>query len=958
MRKVILVILAITSLSIVFALELFGRGGELTLTIPIIDMKGHIGKCEVNVLDPDDNIVGSTYRYLYVNSDAYSVPMTIKVKKDVPDYDLLRARVTFKKQVQIYSLFQLQDRMIVKIIGQDEFIKGTPCTYRIIVKNQSTNEPVQDATVIITLLLDDNKKEVVFSGETDRTGESTAEFMVADEMETARLLFEIASDMGKDEYDVAISFVSGNMTYLVTDKPIYQPGQMIHIRTLSLQKPGLAALANKEIAFEVEDSKGNKVFKKTLMTDKYGTAYVPFVLANEVNFGDYTVRANLIGEKTEKTVKVEKYVLPKFKIALETEKEFYLPGEAMEGNIDVQYFFGKPVAAGKVKITTFRYDIGFQQEAVLEGKTDGNGRYHFTYQLPGYFVGEPLEQGDAFIRLDVEVIDNANHSEKLSVQKKVVQDVIGLSIVPEGGILRPNLENRIYVLASYPDGSPCVAKVILEIEGRSLKAETDSYGVAEFLHTPQNSSVQIKASARDEKGETADLVKQFSLDVDRDQLIMRMARGIYKVGDKIDLQFLATKQSGRVYIDVIKDNQTVLTKSVSLSNGKGAYPLSVTPDITGSIWLHAYIVTPGSDIVRDTRFCYVHAADDLVIQVKGDKEEYLPGAEGSIRFSVTDKNGRPKVAALCVAIVDEAVFAVSELQPGLEKVYFRLEKEIMTPRYEIHGFEPVAIVGNPPIDARAENVLFSTLEPKEPFTVNYTTPQVVDTKIQSAFYNRLIEVRDNIYAALNKYYNKHNQYPATVDGIEILVEQDMLEANDLIDPWARKYRITTSGDYISWFNIASAGPDGVFDNADDITEWTWGWPEEEMMFDGVAAQRMAMPKAAAPVAGAVDRDIVSKTETSSGRAGANGEKKGPGEPRVREYFPETFIFEPALITDAQGYAALSVTMPDAITTWRVTSFANSTNGELGSDLSQLRVFQDFFVDIDLPVALTEGDEIS
>lgn len=956
MKKFILILLAIASVGVVFALDLFGGNGDLTLTVPILDMKGHIGKCVVEVLDQDDNVVGSTYRYVYVNSDAYTVPMSVRIKKKVEDYDLLRIAITFKKAKHVYSLFQLQDKMIVKIIGQNEFIKGTPCTYRVVVKNQGTNEPVSDARVVVTLTYDD-EKEVVFTGTTDRSGECTVDFVVTKDIDNADLHFNIDSDIGKDEHEAGISFYSGNMTYLVTDKPIYQPGQMIHIRTLSLQKPDLIALQNKEILFEVEDSKGNKVFKKKITTDKYGTAYIPFLLADEVNFGNYTVRAILINDKIEKTVKVEKYVLPKFKVTLDTDREFYLPGETMEGDIDVQYFFGKPVVQGNVTITTFRYDIGFQQEAVLEGKTDEKGHYHFTYQMPDYFVGEPLEKGDAFMRLDVEVIDKANHSEKISLTKKVVQDVISLSVVPEGGRLRPNLENRLYVLANYPDGSPCIAQVTLETENSSKNAKTDEYGVAEFIFTPENVLEEIKVTAQDEKGEKVELTKQFSLDVDQDQIILRMARGIYTVGDKVDLQFLTTKKTGRVYIDVIKNNQTVLTKSVNISGGKGAYTLALTPDITGSIWLHAYIVTPGGDIVRDTRFCYVHAVDDLMITVKGDQDEYLPGADGKIEFTVTDKNGRPKVAALCVAIVDEAVFAVSELQPGLEKVYFRLEKEILTPRYEIHGFKPVEIVQKPPIDARAENVLFSTLEPKEPFTVNYTTPQEVDAKIQQAFYNRLIEVRDNIYQALNQYYNAHNEYPKTVDGIEKLVDEDFLDEQDLYDPWARRYRITTSGEYLSWFNIASAGPDGVFDNNDDVTEWTWGWEEAEMMFDGVAEQRMMMPKAAAPVAGAADRDIVTKSEVSSGRA-VSGEKKGPGEPRVREYFPETFIFEPALITDASGNATLSVTMPDAITTWRVTSFANSAQGKLGSDLSQIRVFQDFFVDIDLPIALTDGDEIS
>jgi len=946
--KILGCIVIIMSLGFLFGVNLSEKtGDELHLNIPIIGMKGRIGKCEVEILDLEDNVLGTGYRYAYISKEHYKLPVRITLKEEVEDYDLLRVKVTFKEQKRIYSFYQLKDRMTVKIVGQNEFIKGTDVTYRIIVRNQSTGEAIPGAEVKITLS-DAENGDYLFKGTTDRNGVCTTDFTLPDSLDKVDLHFEITSKLGKDQYDTSIKLLNGDLTYLVTDKPIYQPGQTIHIRTLSLQKPDLKAVEGGDLTFEVEDSKGNKVFKKSITTDEFGTAYVKFTLADEVNFGDYTIRAVLNGEKTEKTVKVEKYVLPKFKIVFKTDKEFYLPAERMEGDIDVQYFFGKPVVNGKVRITTYRYDIGFQKEAVIEGKTDENGRYHFVYTLPDYFVGEPLEKGDAFVRVDVEVIDKANHSEKISAKKKVVKNLISLSIVPEGGSLRPNLENRIYVLANYPDGSPCSARIEMTVDDRTSTAVTDEFGIAEFKYTPVGADTRILVKAQDEKGETAELEKDFALDVENDQIIMRMARGIYEVGDYVELQFLTTKQNGRVFLDIIKDNQTFLTKSIAVKNGEGRYRLHLTPELSGSIWLHAYIVTTGGNIIRDTRFCYVHSADDLLISVKGDKKEYLPGEDGEILFTVTGKDGRPRVAALCVAVVDEAVFAVSELQPGLEKVYFRLEKEILEPRYEIHGFEPVKIVERPGIKARAENVLFSTLVPREPFPVNYTTPQEVIDKIRKVFYDHLLNTRDRIYRAINEYYAKHNRYPKSADGVNALIEEGFLSEEDILDPWAHKYRITTGGEYFSWFEIVSAGPDGVFDNEDDINEWSFQrfLPEEEKMLDRVMA-----PMAAGRVA--------TEQPAAFPRGKEKFRTKGAGkEPRVREFFPETFIFEPALITDKQGKARLCVTMPDAITTWRVTSFASSADGELGSALSQIRVFQDFFVDIDLPVALTKGDEIS
>jgi uncharacterized protein YfaS (alpha-2-macroglobulin family) len=42
----------------------------------------------------------------------------------------------------------------------------------------------------------------------------------------------------------------------------------------------------------------------------------------------------------------------------------------------------------------------------------------------------------------------------------------------------------------------------------------------------------------------------------------------------------------------------------------------------------------------------------------------------------------------------------------------------------------------------------------------------------------------------------------------------------------------------------------------------------------------------------------------------------------------------------------------------MTASANSKGGELGATSKALRVFQDFFVDLDLPVSLTQNDEVS
>src|SRR5207244_13643925 len=76
-----------------------------------------------------------------------------------------------------------------------------------------------------------------------------------------------------------------------------------------------------------------------------------------------------------------------------------------------------------------------------------------------------------------------------------------------------------------------------------------------------------------------------------------------------------------------------------------------------------------------------------------------------------------------------------------------------------------------------------------------------------------------------------------------------------------------------------------------------------------------------------------------------------------EQFPETMLWRPELITEDDGTATLEIDLADSITTWRLSGSAVTADGRLGAVQTDIRVFQPFFVDLNLPVALTRNDEI-
>ena len=52
----------------------------------------------------------------------------------------------------------------------------------------------------------------------------------------------------------------------------------------------MTPLAGADVLFEVEDAKGNKVFKQPVQADEFGVSHADFVLADELNRGSYRIR--------------------------------------------------------------------------------------------------------------------------------------------------------------------------------------------------------------------------------------------------------------------------------------------------------------------------------------------------------------------------------------------------------------------------------------------------------------------------------------------------------------------------------------------------------------------------------------------------------------------------------------------------------------------------------------------
>jgi hypothetical protein len=444
-RFFILLLTAISTIVALFALQTFqaSRGapsttaatyshGLLHLTIPCHAARAGAGKLTLEVLDPEDNVLGRAEQHVYVAEGQGRWQDVIKLEKEQPLDDLVWHRVRYHFQYDdretaalegTESISQILRRPVIHILGQQSYLTGGPAAVRVIVTD-SNNEVIAGRNLVQIQLLDRNEnRRLLFTGQINRRGTTEAQFhFPAGLVGSYQLRYMVDTPIGSTEFTQTVRLEDKVSILLTTDKPIYQPAQTIHLRALALDRSDHEAASNRKLTFEIEDSHGNKVFKKATETDRFGIASAEFGLADEVNLGTYHVRT-LMGDaeapanSAELAINVERYVLPKFKVAIEfnargkKQRRGYQPGDHVTSTVRANYFFGKPVEGAEVGIKASAMDVSVFQAASVQGRTESDGSYRFDLPLPKYFAGRPLSHGAARVLIEATVKDSAGHAE-------------------------------------------------------------------------------------------------------------------------------------------------------------------------------------------------------------------------------------------------------------------------------------------------------------------------------------------------------------------------------------------------------------------------------------------------------------------------------------------------------------------------------------------------------------------
>lgn len=1023
------------------------------------------------------------------------------------------------------------------IFGQSKLAAGSPAGLRILVRHFTSGKPVAGAKVELSL---EKVKERISLGAatTDTNGSVTNVWNIPDAAPGQyNLRVNVSSKLGRDTIARPVEIYRPAQILLTTDKPVYQPGQTIHLRALITNGRTLKPFAGEELTFEISDTKGNKVFKESLKASAYGIAAADFELASELDLGRYRILVLSGTTKTERTVEVKRYVLPKFRLALTTDQSWYRPGQTVSGTLSAQYFFGKPVSQATVVIRSETMQERPVSLSTVTTRTDALGNSSFSLQLPEHFTGMPQKGGQAFLELTAEVIDTGGQRVSTTRSLSVSASDLDLTIIPEGGVIVPGLENQFYILAAYPDGNP--AECEIRAEGKTIR--TDAQGIGVLTLKPMDKNFEFALFAQDAQGRNANKRFIATNEAALASLLLRTDKAVYQAGETAHLTVLSADAGGVVFVDVIRDRQTVLTRSLPLQQGRGQLALSLPPDLIGQVSLNAYLISSQGEDLGCHRQIYVSPASGLRIEARADQTTYRPGDTARLEFTLRDAAGKPAPGALGISIVDESVFAMQENQPGLLAQFLATEADLLKPRQQTRFFHSPQqlLTGGAKNDALAQawfsakNLSGSARSADvnqiagaylRPGSLDYLktmrgTPTYEQLRLdeqwaplirqfegeldlsgepaslrprydiremtgpvkraaaeqrRTTYFRQLKKTVFSIFigivifapvvalilsarqtpatgAALAAANSEdlpllqntmltHRRlcmlcllpyalYPAGLFTLSVLFEyrgnpfpallllecvltavimlsvrtawtklpppkagENPLPHNGLLgafatifiatrllisstDHWARNLEplllglIFLSGLLAPWLLLARSATKlerlfrskhikapSSFSNvmavmaAISVIFVMGGMLLPSLAKARTTAQKNSLIASLKQLDGAVQQWAL-ENKRSDGIPQAAG-------PRLRQHFPETLYWQPQLITDDQGRAVAEVPLADSITTWRASLDAVNLHGRMGSTEMGLRVFQDFFVDLDLPVALTYGDQVT
>ncbi len=538
-------------------------------------------------------------------------------------------------------------------------------------------------------------------------------------------------------------YASTHFAYVYTDRPIYRPGQTVNYKAiLRLDDDVNYSLLPENTAVEVRirDARSNLLETQELKTNFFGSIHGSFLLAEGAALGDYEIEIDLEGEVFEGRFKVQDYRKPDYQVVLSSDAEAYVQGDKLTVNVSAEYLFGEPV--GNADVTIREYELGefygywWEEEtedqeveytwfesprSAVKGKTNTDGEYTYRREaILGYEGRRTTFWGSSQMYstwgIEVTVDDGSHQTVSNFIVLRVYDAAEKISLSTSGYLHAPGseftVEARVETIEDQPVSNRSLSLEVMQWDSRhrgyetvleTLTATTDEDGVAHVpLTLDENGHYKLVLKAQDEQSIEMSTSRWVGIyDLNRswmgfnasDELTIWAEEDNYSpyqtanlfIQSTFDGPAILTFERGKVHrVQEVELTAPITQVQVPIL-ASDAPNIFVTinawqPEST-ALSEYEYSNKPESRLHFDTIELQVDAADNyLDLEIETDREAYEPGEDVNVTVRVTDNRGKPVRAEVSLALVDEGIYALSDVlvDPITEAFYGPRERSVYT----------------------------------------------------------------------------------------------------------------------------------------------------------------------------------------------------------------------------------------------------------------------------------------
>lgn len=449
--------------------------------------------------------------------------------------------------------------------------------------------------------------------------------------------------------------------FLQTDKPLYNPGEIIWFSVFMAEESRLSKPSLSDIVYvEILNPKGS-IEKTFTLIGKGGKANGDFQLSADAPGGIYKLKTYTrymqnAGRETIREIQVQETVLPQLKLTLELDRQAYKAGDPVSAVFTGSSLDNKPMAGSDIDISIVAGSLTlFNQQA----QTDAEGKFKIQCaSLPAFPAGSsPV--------LNV-LIQFNGETESITKTIPTVDKDLLVYFFPEGGDFVQNQTGRIAFKVMKPDSTSADAEGwLVNQKGEKLKAvKTLHRGMGSFELTPKAgeqyriewTSPLAYSSALPEA-----LEKGYSLSAKVEKDAVRLSAGA-PVSDNL---LLVAEMRGRWLWD-----QTLksVTRPEDVRIPVDKWPAGVVK----------FSLFDGRGLLRCERMVFVNADKQLKISVKTDKERYQTRDKVTVNVRASDQRGIPVPGQISLSVVSDALLGYADDKQGNLVSGMLLEQDLNT----------------------------------------------------------------------------------------------------------------------------------------------------------------------------------------------------------------------------------------------------------------------------------------